>query len=314
MEIQDSWVYKLKHLYIPLDEKSIVFKNELKKLGLEQEQPTAINFNPNLFYSFVPNIVLQDVKDCYLYIDAKIYKDTSDLLEGASIKSSINAICSLLKQAYYNKILITINPGYKKGRKEFEDFFKKLLQHFEQKNTSQKFTELKLRSNDRLELFTTKDGAFINAILTSFMEKICKDEFTATLLTDIEEGSNIFNNLSPNLILELIFNLVLYIQMKTDFKKKTTTEDILKKQKFSNRLLELVYSLMFSAKLITEKGSEPKDYIRTRLNWFLNEHKDRIDLFDPKKFQLFHDASYFNKIITNKNRLTYLLNSFQYKD
>lgn len=303
----DFWLLEgsstLADLHFPYDEFSSQFKDELKRLSLEKEiEPIKFSF----FLSHTLDY-RESIKDCYNFIDKKIYHQTLTTLEDVGLESSINAICSLLKYTYYNIVLLRINTEYERKRSKFNKGFEELINFIEKKPTS-----IKLNTNLSGEEFKSDSEDFIALLFNIFLEKIKKDFSSAIILTDAQEKTNTANYILAQPVDQLIFNIIYHIEKFTNYPHTANRDEILQEFKFSNKLLELTYDLCVPIKNLiglADPAGSPKDYVRNRIKRYLKKYpkminifmEDKVDEFNP--YTMFPNLDLYMKIIENQKRI-----------
>ncbi|MEI9912622.1 MAG: hypothetical protein WDO71_25080 [Bacteroidota bacterium] len=277
MKKKPTWVSTLKKMNVLLDEDSMEFRNELDTLKLEKEI-IQIDYNNRIFVSYFLGHSNQ-VKDCYLFIDKGIYEKTKILLKKEGIEYALEDICSLLKQTYYNSILISINLKKSKRRKGFNKAFSELVKILD-KNISL----IKVQTNIKGQGFTTDNPELINLIVNAFKDKIKGHlMLTRQLLVDADLEPDTLEDFNRNLANDLIFNLVLYLHTKTDYKNNSPTKDIQATKTITNRLCEFVYNLVDTINLLPVKdGSPPRIIIRNKFIRYADKHPSLLAFFDKE--------------------------------
>jgi len=276
MNFQEYWQMLKDKLKNDITEDSPAFIEYLKKNNLETEIiniPYYSTFSDFLFEIHPNSSIIRH----YTFIDKSIYNEVSQILLDEGASNLINEICSILKKGYYQSALADLNATRQARRFSFLKQLPELYNHISNENLQITFT-----TNKKKEIFKIENEDLINFVRFSIVQNLENQDFRNYIFS-AEDSPNKNINLSDFYVNVIALDLINIIESKGIFKNGDFGNFI--QNKFTNKSLELTYTLLQTAGLIVETQtttSLAKDYLRTRLLRFITKNYT----FDANDFTL----------------------------
>ena len=207
-------------------------------------------------------------------IKANDFINIREVLIGYDLEDHISEITSIIRSYYCAKLLVEIDSEYIEDNKDFDYEFYNLFICLE-KNIG----EIQIKTRRKNDTAIIKNKSLINLIRVAFAENILKLNYAQEIIDIAEQEGNIKYEIPLEKIKQgAAINLLIYLQIQTDFKYNASKENILKK-KFSNKQLELIFYLLEAGRIVDENvSSEPKDYTRNHIKRTLDKNAHLLQL------------------------------------